>query len=49
LREDRRHIQDDDVRRMRPLLKTRMNLELAVTDEMVEFAKEIQPQHVFCT
>lgn len=46
LREDRRHIQDDDVRRMRPLLKTRMNLELAVTDEMVEFAKEIQPQHV---
>ncbi len=46
LREDRRHIQDDDVRRMRPLLKTRMNLEMAVTDEMVEFAKEIQPQHV---
>ena len=46
LREDRRHIQDDDVRRMRPLLKTHMNLELAVTDEMVAFAKEIQPQHV---
>lgn len=46
LREDRRHIQDDDVRRMRPLLKTRMNLEMAVTDEMVEFAKEIQPHHV---
>lgn len=46
LREDRRHIQDDDVRRMRPVLKTRMNLEMAVTDEMVEFAKEIQPQHV---
>ncbi len=46
LREDRRHIQDDDVRRMRPVLKTRMNLELAVTDEMVAFAKEIQPQHV---
>ena len=46
LREDRRHIQDDDVRRMRPLLKTRMNLELAVTDEMVAFAQEIQPQHV---
>ena len=46
LREDRRHIQDDDVRRMRPLLKTRMNLELAVTDEMVEFAQEIRPQHV---
>jgi pyridoxine 5-phosphate synthase len=46
LREDRRHIQDDDVRRMRPVLKTRMNLEMAVTDEMVEFAKEIQPHHV---
>ncbi|MDM1780630.1 pyridoxine 5'-phosphate synthase [Acinetobacter sp. 10FS3-1] len=46
LREDRRHIQDDDVRRMRPALKTRMNLEIAVTDEMVAFAKEIQPQHV---
>ena len=46
LREDRRHIQDDDVRRMRPVLKTHMNLEMAVTDEMVAFAKEIQPQHV---
>ena len=46
LREDRRHIQDDDVRRMRPVLKTRMNLEIAVTDEMVEFAKEIKPHHV---
>lgn len=46
LREDRRHIQDDDVRRMRSVLKTRMNLEMAVTPEMVEFAKEIRPQHV---
>lgn len=46
LREDRRHIQDDDVRRMRPLLQTRMNLEMAVTDEMVAFAEEIRPQHV---
>ena len=46
LREDRRHIQDDDVRRMRPALKTRMNLELAVTEEMIAFAKEIKPQHV---
>ena len=46
LREDRRHIQDDDVRRMRPLLKTHMNLEMAVTPEMVEFAKEIKPHHV---
>ncbi|WP_445115479.1 pyridoxine 5'-phosphate synthase [Acinetobacter sp. WZC-1] len=46
LREDRRHIQDDDVRRMRQVLKTRMNLELAVTEEMIEFAREIKPQHV---
>ncbi len=46
LREDRRHIQDDDVRRMRPLLQTRMNLEIAVTDFMIDFACEIRPQHV---
>jgi len=46
LREDRRHIQDDDVRRMRPVLTTHMNLEMAVTNEMVAFAKEIQPHHV---
>ena len=46
LREDRRHIKDDDVRRMRPVLKTKMNLEIAVTDEMVEFAKEIKPHHI---
>ena len=46
LREDRRHIKDDDVRRMRSVLKTHMNLEMAVTNEMVEFAKEIQPHHV---
>ncbi|MFM7706873.1 MAG: pyridoxine 5'-phosphate synthase, partial [Gammaproteobacteria bacterium] len=35
LREDRRHIQDADVEALRPLLRTRMNLELAVTDEMI--------------
>lgn len=46
LREDRRHIKDDDVLRMRSVLKTHMNLEMAVTDEMVKFAKEIQPHHV---
>ena len=46
LREDRRHIQDEDVRRMCPVLKTQMNLEIAVTAEMIEFAKEIKPQHV---
>lgn len=46
LREDRRHIQDDDVRRMLPVLKTRMNLELAITKDMVEFAARLKPQHV---
>lgn len=46
LREDRRHIKDADVRAMRPLLKTRMNLESAVTAEMLDFACEILPQDV---
>lgn len=46
LREDRRHIQDADVYRMRPLLKTRMNLEMAVTEEMQKIALEVRPQHV---
>jgi len=46
LREDRRHIRDADVRAIRPLLKTRMNLELAVTTEMMDFACEIKPQDV---
>lgn len=46
LREDRRHIVDEDVFRMRPLLKTRMNLEMAVTDEMLAIAKQVRPQHV---
>ena len=35
LREDRRHIQDRDVAALRPLLKTHMNLEMAVTEEMI--------------
>jgi pyridoxine 5-phosphate synthase len=44
LREDRRHIQDRDVVLMRQLLKTRMNLEMAVTDEMIRIALEVLPQ-----
>ncbi len=44
LREDRRHIQDRDVTLMRQLLKTRMNLEMAVTDEMIRIARGVQPQ-----
>jgi pyridoxine 5-phosphate synthase len=46
LREDRRHIRDDDVRTIRPLLQTRMNLESAVTDEMVAFACAVRPDDV---
>ena len=46
LREDRRHIRDHDVRELRPLLNTRMNLEAAVTEEMLAFACVIQPSDV---
>jgi len=44
LREDRRHIQDHDVTAMRAALKTRMNLEMAVTDEMIRIARSVAPQ-----
>ncbi len=44
LREDRRHIQDRDVTTMREALQTRMNLEMAVTDEMVRIAQQVLPQ-----
>jgi pyridoxine 5-phosphate synthase len=44
LREDRRHIQDRDVQVMRGALKTRMNLEMAVTEEMIRIAANIRPQ-----
>lgn len=43
LREDRRHIQLEDVRALRERLQTRMNLEMAVTDEMLEIAREVRP------
>jgi pyridoxine 5-phosphate synthase len=43
LREDRRHIQDNDVHVLRGLLKTHMNLEMAVTDEMLEIARAVRP------
>ena len=46
LREDRRHIQDADIYALRPLLKTKMNFEMAVTDEMVRIALEVKPQDV---
>jgi pyridoxine 5-phosphate synthase len=44
LREDRRHIQDNDVRVLRGLLKTHMNLEMAVTDELVGIASDVGPE-----
>jgi pyridoxine 5-phosphate synthase len=44
LREDRRHIQERDVRMLRDILQTRMNLEMAVTDEMLEIAVQLHPQ-----
>lgn len=44
LREDRRHIQDADVHILRELLQTRMNLEMAVTDEMLAIACQVRPQ-----
>ncbi|MDP2246648.1 MAG: pyridoxine 5'-phosphate synthase [Nitrosomonadales bacterium] len=46
LREDRRHIQDADVFALRPLLQTKMNLEMAATDEMVDIALKVRPQDV---
>ncbi len=46
LREDRRHILDRDVRILRETIQTRMNLEMAVTDEMVEIALKTKPEFV---
>jgi pyridoxine 5-phosphate synthase len=46
LREDRRHIQDADVEVLRGMLQTRMNLECAVTDEMIENALRIKPHDI---
>ncbi len=43
LREDRRHIQDRDVEMLKDILQTRMNLEMAVTDEMLAIAERIKP------
>ncbi len=46
LREDRRHIKDADVAIINQALKTRMNLEMALTDEMLEHALQIKPADV---
>ena len=44
LREDRRHIQDADVRRLRELTHIKLNLEMAATDEMVDIATSLAPR-----
>ncbi|MEC9373831.1 MAG: pyridoxine 5'-phosphate synthase [Planctomycetota bacterium] len=44
LREDRRHIQDHDVERLRDTVNIKLNLEMAATDEMVEIARRVAPQ-----
>ena len=46
LREDRRHITDRDVRILRETIQTRMNLEMAVTEEMVQIALDTKPEFV---
>ncbi|PLS68064.1 MAG: pyridoxine 5'-phosphate synthase [Cyanobacteria bacterium M5B4] len=46
LREDRRHIQDRDVRLLRQIVRTHLNLEMAATPEMVEIALQIKPDYV---
>ena len=46
LREDRRHVQQSDVDRMRAQMSTRLNLEMACTDEMVHYALELKPDSV---
>ena len=44
LREDRRHIQESDVEVFKEVIQTRMNLEMAVTNEMLSYAEKIRPQ-----
>ena len=46
LREDRRHIQDADLNAINEVMRTRMNLEMAVTDEMLAIAAQIKPSDV---
>jgi pyridoxine 5-phosphate synthase len=44
LREDRRHIQDEDVRRLRDLVHIKLNLEMAATNEMLDIASDLRPE-----
>ncbi len=46
LREDRRHIQDRDLKLMRQIIKTRLNLEMAATEEVIQIALDVKPDKV---
>jgi len=46
LRGDRRHIQDDDARTLRAVVKTHLNIEMAATDEMARIACDVKPDAV---
>jgi pyridoxine 5-phosphate synthase len=46
LREDRRHMQDEDLYDLKPLIQTKMNLELAPTEEMIQIAINLMPEDV---
>lgn len=46
LREDRRHIQERDIRLLRQTIRTRLNLEMAATSEMVAIALDLKPNYV---
>lgn len=46
MREDRRHIKERDVRLIKEITQTRLNMESAITEEMLDFAEEIAPEHV---
>ena len=46
LREDRRHIQDEDIHQLARKVQTKLNLEMAITDSMLEFALAVKPHDV---
>jgi pyridoxine 5-phosphate synthase len=46
LREDRRHMQDQDLFNLKPVIQTKMNLEMAATDEMLEIALQVMPEDI---
>ena len=46
LREDRRHIHDQDVRQLQQRIRTRLNLEMSIANEIVEFALSLRPAQV---